>query len=141
MNTIVSPCGLNCSKCQVYKDNITPELQEQISKSTPFKKEDITCEGCTSGNPCVSLKLQNKECATLNCSTQKGVNYCFECKDFPCEHLMPTAEGANIFPHNTKLYNLCIMKKIGVEEWSKVSEDIKRKYFTTKFEIGKGATD
>ena len=55
--------------------------------------------------------------------------------------LMPTANGANIYPHNTKLYNLCTMQRIGVQEWCKISEDIKNKYFTTEFEIGKGAID
>lgn len=141
MKTIVSPCGLNCSNCSVYKDNVTPELQEKIAQSTPFKKEDINCNGCTAGNPCISLKLQGKECLTLNCSIKKGVKYCFECNDFPCEHLMPTADGATIFPHNTKLYNLCMMKKIGIDKWVEISDDINTKYFTTKFEIGKGAAD
>ncbi len=141
MNQIISPCGLNCSTCQVYKDNVTPELQESLSAGTSFPKEEISCDGCKDGNVCISLKLQGKECETLNCSTEKGVTYCFECNEFPCERLMPTANGANIYPHNTKLYNLCIMQRIGVQEWCKISEDIKNKYFTTEFEIGKGAID
>ncbi len=141
MQTIISPCGLNCSACPVYTANITPELQEQLAANTPFKAKDIDCAGCKDGNPCIALKLQGKDCPTQNCALDHGVDYCFECPDFPCAYLMPTAAGAETYPHNTKLFNLCLMQKLGIGEWIRKSEQIRDKYFTTKFEIGKGASD
>jgi len=29
----------------------------------------------------------------------------------------PTKEGADRYPHNFKIYNLCRMKAVGVEKW------------------------
>ena len=45
-------------------------------------------------------------------------------------------------PHNMKLYNLCRIKKIGVERWiEEEAGQIRKKYFTGKFIVGKGQAD
>ncbi len=141
MNKVISPCGLDCFNCKVYKDNVTPELQEILTADTPFAAADISCEGCTREHLCISLELQGKDCKTRDCAHSKNISYCFECSDFPCPLLMPTADGAATFPHNTKLYNLCLMQKLGVEQWSEIAADINSKYFNTSFEIGKGTAE
>ncbi len=135
---IVSPCGIDCFNCEVYKENVTDELQTRVSASTNVPKHLITCEGCIDGNICVFLKLRGQSCKTLNCAESKGVRYCYECNDFPCSHLMPLADGANRFPQNIKLYNLCLMKKLGIEEWKKQAASIRKIYFTKPIAIGEG---
>ncbi len=141
MTKVISPCGLDCFNCKVYKDNVTPELQEKLAAGTPFTPKDISCEGCNNDHLCISLELQGKDCQTRDCAHAKKISYCFECDDFPCALLMPTADGAAIFPHNTKLYNLCLMRKLGVDKWSEIAAEINHKYFNTSFEIGKGAAE
>ncbi len=78
-------------------------------------------------------------CETYHCATGKGVEFCFECGDFPCPKLQPVREGADNYPHNFKLYNLCRIKRIGVERWAEEeSAEIRRKYYTGKFVPGNG---
>jgi len=42
---------------------------------------------------------------------------CFECGDFPCDYLHPYADMAQIKPHNLKVFNLCLIKRMGLEKW------------------------
>ncbi len=139
-NKIVAPCGIDCFNCEVYKENVTDELQTRVSESTKIPKHLISCNGCIDGNICLFLNIQGQSCKTLNCVKKKGVNYCFECNDFPCSYLMPLADGADKFPQNIKLYNLCLMKKLGIEAWMKQAGDIRHTYFTKKIAIGEGGS-
>lgn len=137
---IVAPCGIDCFNCELYKENVTDELQTRVSESTKVPKHLLICDGCIDGNICLFLRLQGRTCKTLDCVKEKGVSYCFECNDFPCSYLMPLADGAHKFPHNIKLYNLCLMKKLGVEDWVKQAGDIRHTYFTKKMAIGEGGS-
>ena len=38
----------------------------------------------------------------MACAKEQGVDFCYECKDFPCQKLQPLAEGAERYPHNLK---------------------------------------
>ena len=137
---IVAPCGIDCFNCELYEDNVTDEMQSRISAATHIPKERITCKGCVDGNQCLFIDIQGKECSTLKCVKEKGVDYCFQCDTFPCAFLMPLADSADKFPHNMKMYNLCLMKRIGVEEWAKQAGDIRKTYFTKKIQIGEGGS-
>ena len=135
---IVSPCGIDCFNCEFYESNVTEEFQKKISEKTKIPKNMIKCKGCSDGNQCLFMELQGKTCPTLKCTQEKGIGFCFECDDFPCMMLMPISDGANQYPHNIKLFNLCMMKKIGVDKWMKSSKTIRNNYFTNKFQIGNG---
>lgn len=137
---IVAPCGIDCFNCEMYEDNVTDEFQTRLSEITKIPKEKITCKGCTEGNICLLLEMQGKSCKTLDCVKQKGVDYCFNCSDFPCKYLMPLADGAGKFPQNIKVYNLCLMKKIGIDNWIEQAADIRHTYFTKKIAIGEGGS-
>ena len=135
---IVAPCGIDCFNCEVYEDNVTPQLQERLSLMTKLPKDQISCAGCTADNQCLFLKIQNKSCKTRDCAHEKMVDYCFNCSDFPCDLLMPIADGAAKYPHNIKLFNLCTMQRIGVEKWIDQAKNIRHTYFTKVFLIGDG---
>jgi hypothetical protein len=54
---------------------------------------------------------------------------CAECKEFPCEYLHPFSDQA-MKPHNTKVFNLCRIKNVGIEKWAKnEAGEILDKYF------------
>ena len=63
---------------------------------------------------------------------------CSECSDFPCTRLCPSANRADVLPHNLKVFNLCTIKRVGVEGFVKISGDVERRYFKGTMEIGKG---
>jgi hypothetical protein len=137
---IVAPCGIDCFNCQVYEDNITEELQGIISARSNIPKERITCKGCIDGNMCLLLQIEGKRCKTLDCINKKGVDYCYNCDTFPCEFLMPLADGAGKFPQNIKLYNLCLMKRIGIEAWIDKASEIRKTYYSKSIAIGEGGS-
>jgi len=70
---------------------------------------------------------------------KKGVEFCFECGDFPCGMLQPASDGAAKYPHNMKVFNLCRIRLVGVEKWAEEEAlAIRKKYYTGKFIVGKG---
>ncbi len=137
---IVAPCGIDCFNCEMYKDNITPDFQERISARMGVPKEKITCNGCKDGSMCLLLDIRGLKCKTLECVKTKGVDYCFQCNDFPCEFLMPVADNALKVPHNMKVYNLCTIKRIGLEAFCEKAADIRKTYFGKQFGIGEGGS-
>jgi len=132
---LVAPCGIDCGTCEMNmcKDN------EQLFNyfiSKGYSKEKLPCKGCRSieGNcPVIGCK-----CETYVCLSEKKVDFCFDCKEFPCEKLNPSADRAEILPHNMKVFNLCTIKRIGAEGFIETSSEIKQKYYKGKMQIGKG---
>jgi len=137
---MTSSCGFGCWACMIYKDNITDEMANQLGGMLNMDPKDVPCEGCRSEKGCSVEKglSGGKGCATKQCVTAKGLHNCSECDEFPCENLMPAAENANTFPHNTKLYNLTRIKLLGIDEWAKEAATIQKKYFKGKFVYGQG---
>jgi len=136
---LTAPCGIDCFNCDIYKGNITEIVKKAVAKNRGIKEEDVPCEGCIGEKGHCSVFSDNTTCATYECITGKGLRFCFECSDFPCSKLQPLAEGASHYPHNMKVYNLCRMKAVGVEEWAeKESKEIRKRYFQGKFKIGAG---
>jgi hypothetical protein len=77
-------------------------------------------------------------CATYVCVTEKREDFCFNCSDFPCVKLQPTADRADILPHNMKVFNLCTIKRVGAERFVEISTEIKQRYYKGKMAVGKG---
>jgi len=133
---LTAPCGLGCFLCSIYEENITEEEKTQVSKYLNIPPEKVPCKGCRDekGN-CRFGK--NHSCPTWDCVQEKGVAFCYECKEFPCEKFRPTKDGVN-FPHNIKMYNLCRIKLIGIDNWIKEANEIRKLYYEGKFQVGKG---
>ena len=134
----LAPCGLSCHKCLGYmKGDIafhSKKLQdllgnfdvyaERFSKFLPvfqnypsFKTllsrlAEPDCQGCRQG----TCKLPN--CGVAECYKNKGVDFCFQCDEFPCEK-------TNFDPHLKvrwmKMNNR--MKEIGVEAYFEETKD------------------
>ena len=137
---LTAPCGLDCFNCELLEANITDELAELIHQKYGVPKEAIPCKGCRAQDG-EHFHLPKEGCATLNCAKEKSVELCCDCDEFPCALLAPTADGAATYPHNMKVYNLCRIKKIGLEGWIEEVGQIRKKYFTGKFVVGKGQAD
>ncbi len=138
---LTAPCGLDCFNCELYEDNLTDEFAELIHTKLGVQNEEIPCKGCRQqdGN---HYHLPTEGCATLNCVKVKGVELCCDCDDFPCVLLAPTADKAAQYPHNMKVYNLCRIKKLGLESWIEhEAGQIRNKYFKGQFVVGKGQSD
>jgi hypothetical protein len=136
---LTAPCGLDCFNCQILEDNLTEEFAEQMHAKFGVPKEKIACKGCRQQDgKHFHLPVG---CATLNCAKARGVEFCSDCDDFPCAYLAPVAEGAERYPHNIKVYNLSRIRHVGVDQWIDEASEVRMKYFTGKFAVGKGQAD
>jgi len=133
---LTSPCGLDCFNCPIHEENITDQIRNHLADQLGVEPDIIDCKGCREQPGC---SIPHEDCATLKCVQQKSLDFCHECGEFPCALLQPCADGAERFPHNFKLYNLCRINKVGLHVWAKdEAAEIRRRYFTGKFIIGRG---
>ncbi len=132
--TFVAPCGLHCGSCAVYKVKDDPSLREVLIKKMNWS--GIPCPGCRS----IKGKSQfiSGTCATYACATGRGLDFCFECKDFPCPKLNPASDRADVLPHNLKIFNLSFIKQYGVAKFLEKEREIKLRYYRGKMALGEG---
>ena len=132
---LVAPCGIDCGNCALYMcRHDAGTMDRLIARGIP--KEKLPCEGCRSvAGDCPVIP---EKCETYVCALQKDVEFCFECAEFPCSKLCPSADRADVLPHNLKIFNLCTIERAGVEGFVKASVDFERLYFKGKMKIGKG---
>ena len=71
----LAPCGLSCRKCFAFK-------QGNIGKHSLALKGYLSapdCDGCRKGT------CKWPDCEVQACFREKGVDFCFECDEFPCD--------------------------------------------------------
>jgi len=89
-----APCGVNCFVCYVHLKVKKP------------------CNGCYGSDDNKPERCKN--CTIKQCVSNKSLQYCFECNDYPCQLIK------NLEKSYTKRYNVSIMansemvKKYGV---------------------------
>ena len=136
---MTAPCGLDCFNCHFYlarKDKEAMNMVEELSKEYNIPVDIMLCKGCRSHNGRIPLQKhvfgEAHRCAAYECSQGKGLRYCGDCDEFPCDNLHPYADKASDLPHNIKVFNLCLIKKMGLEEWAKTKASEVRKIYFTK---------
>jgi len=132
---LVAPCGIDCGNCVLYLSRHDDVLMERLlARGIP--KEKLPCEGCRNVEGDCPVIAQ--KCDTYRCVLEREIQFCFECTEYPCGKLCPSADRADVLPHNLKVFNLDMIERRGVEGFIKVSGDLERTYFKGKMEIGKG---
>lgn len=114
------------------------QLKNGIAAKLGIPPEKVVCEGCRDikGN-CQILKNYgfSGNCKIYECVEKHNVEFCHECSDFPCDLLHPLADRGDKLPHNLKVYNLCMIKKMGLENWAKSkAKESFDKYFNDKLD-------
>jgi hypothetical protein len=131
---MTAPCGLDCFNCPVYLANDNDEMRAMVSERTGIPLEQAVCKGCRGEKgKCSVIPMP---CHVYPCAEKKGVEYCCECADFPCDHFHPYADRSTDLPHNTKVFNLCLIKKMGLETWAKdKARSVRDVYFSGKWKL------
>jgi len=101
----LAPCGLNCRKCLFNSKGkiklLSSSLQECFGSFDNYAKRfstfqpvfnnypnfktlldflsKVECDGCRSG------KCEYPNCGVFQCYSKKGIDFCFQCKEFPCD--------------------------------------------------------
>jgi hypothetical protein len=140
---MTAPCGLDCFNCTFYLAHRDKEAMKEVemwSEQLNIPTEIMVCQGCRNHNGQIPLQKHlfgnGHRCGAYECSKAKNVNFCGECESFPCDHLHPYADKADKLPHNTKVFNLCLINKLGLENWAKSkAAEVRKTYFTKPWSI------
>ena len=119
-NDMTAPCGLDCFNCPVHLATGNGEIRKQIMATKGVSFEDAACGGCRSVDGFCPLVRKHgaKQCETFACVQKKGIETCADCADFPCDRLQPSGNLPAGVPHNLKVYNLALIRKMGLERWA-----------------------
>jgi len=113
---LIAPCGINCGICSAYL---------AYSRNIPKKRGKIS--------HCIGCRPRDKQCAYLkgNCEIlrENKVDFCFECKNFPCNRLKHIDERYRNDFNMSLIENLYEIKNEGVD---KFLENQKEKYKCSK---------
>jgi len=74
----------------------------------------ISCKGCKSDTVAKSW------CAVCNlksCAREKGLDFCYECNEYPCDNLEKFKTDPQ-YPYHSEVYdNMTTIKKKGIGQW------------------------
>lgn len=109
---LAAVCGLFCPSCIVFiAQRESPEKREQLAKNLNLPVEAVKCSGCRSATRfsyCDSCKL-------YVCAAEKGIDFCGECDDYPCEELK---NFQSALPHRAELWDSQDrIREVGYEKW------------------------
>jgi len=115
--TQASACGLYCGACgiyRMYKDRDVERLARAAREAFHCQPEDIRCEGCRG-----SLDRHwSPDCSFLVCTRERGITFCYECADFPCDDLSTFSADRRDIP----LSNLRRLAEVGLGAWLEEQE-------------------
>lgn len=127
---MTSPCGIDCFNCPMHAAQSNEDLRNMIAEKMGISPEIAQCAGCRNQQGRMPFQGWTEPCPQYVCAREKNLDFCHECGDFPCDWLHPSAFKAEVVPHNYKLYNLLLIKKMGVEEWAKSeAKSVRDEYF------------
>lgn len=133
---LTAPCGLDCWNCALYQAQGDPGLRRAIAKKNGRPPEQCHCPGCRASGGAIAFLGMKEPCKVWRCTSSRGYLLCIECDDFPCDHLHPLADLAGERPHNTKVYNLCQIRKLGLAAWAEQKAlGVRQTYFKGKLEL------
>jgi hypothetical protein len=109
---LVAVCGLFCPACWVHiAQRESLEKRKKIAESFRVPVEALKCDGCRA-------KHRSAYCNTCKmsaCAEEKGLEFCIECEEYPCDPLKEFQAGK---PHRIELWqNQSRIKEVGYEKW------------------------
>ncbi|HBC47940.1 MAG TPA: hypothetical protein DCZ43_12905 [candidate division Zixibacteria bacterium] len=109
-------CGLFCGECKIYiaysTDNSS--AQKEIAKTTGKVKgrnmspEQVKCLGCKG----TMASTWRTGCAIRACAEERGMEFCYQCRVYPCDLLQKFHEN-----HPEAKENLKTISKVGPDAW------------------------
>lgn len=93
MNDLLAKCGISCSCCPSFRENLqTDEDRQRCSegwaKYLGFRispEKLVKCDGCQAQKDENPVRYQN--CIVRRCAVRTGVETCAQCSAYPCEEV------------------------------------------------------
>jgi hypothetical protein len=137
LRELTAPCGLDCFNCIFYLANDDEGARKQVElfgQQYGFPPEKALCQGCRKRSGVPPLAIE--PCKVFRCISAKGIESCADCSDFPCDNLHPYADMASVVPHNMKVFNVALIRKMGVERWAREkAKSVRDTYYCEKWII------
>ena len=118
---LAAPCGLYCGACSTYiarkrgDEAALTAVAKRVAENrgwTIKPEEDLVCAGCLSSQ----LAIFCRRCAMRACAFEKGITYCSQCSDFPCQIIIDFNNDGR--PHHSEvLTNVRCQQEIGIDAW------------------------
>lgn len=110
---LAAVCGLFCPACTVFiASTDEPERLRVLSERFGVEIQEMECHGCRSEKRGLYC---NKVCKMTACASEKGVDFCSECSEYPCTDLKTFQSQ---MPHRIELWeSLDRIKEAGFESW------------------------
>jgi len=123
---LISPCGYSCGSCPAHEDGCTDEVViENMAKRANMSLAQFQGHRCPGCRPAEGKPRGGVVCPTYDCcANKKGLDFCYQCEDFPCLKLAPISQGAEVRTHNSKIYNLLLLKKLGIGAFIEQGEQL-----------------
>ena len=133
---MTAPCGLDCFNCPVYLAGDNEKIKKAVAERLNIPLERVACRGCRNEKGKIEFINMTEPCNVYKCIDKKGIRFCSECPDFPCDHLHPYADLASQRPHNIKVFNLSLIKKMGLEKWAtEKAKSVREHYFKGRLKL------
>ena len=108
LDEILGYCGLYCPGCGAYQATATGAGVEY--KPGSF----TTCRGCNSAE----VSIWCSDCEIKNCARKRGLRYCLECEEFPCEKARGFMDDPE-YPYHKDVPELMTrLREVGLEAWA-----------------------
>jgi len=110
--TLAAVCGLYCEACTLYiASTEDPTRLAFLAERFGMPEEELKCFGCRSHK----RGLYCQTCTMFTCAAEKGIDFCVDCDEYPCDHLKQFQSERQ---HRNELWNdLAQIKEKGWEYW------------------------
>jgi len=89
-------CGLNCGLCPRH-----------------YTTGESRCPGCAGEG----FSDVHPTCGILSCCQRKGIEYCYECREFPCKKYDNWGASDSFITHRNYLADMEKAKEVGIEAY------------------------
>jgi len=109
---LAAACGLFCPACTLFIGTAEdPARLAKLAARRNMPVENLQCEGCRAER----RGFYCRQCKMIACTTEKGLDFCYECESYPCEELK---EFQAQMPHRIELWDsLARIQEKGFEVW------------------------
>ncbi len=110
---LAAVCGLFCPACTAFiGTREDPERLAAMARRFQRSAEELHCDGCRTAKRCFYCETK---CTMAKCAAGKGVDFCGDCPDYPCNDLKTFQAEA---PHRIELWRSQErIKEVGYEKW------------------------
>lgn len=96
---LFSACGLNCGLCPRYQMDGTSR-----------------CPGCSGEG----FLTKHPACGVLSCSQRKGLEYCYQCDEYPCKKYDGADQSDSFITHLKQFSDMEKAKTLGIDSYRNV---------------------